>query len=139
MYVLHTHICCLSKIQIYLGVLHSYLLNLAPLYVLKKKSLLEEFPLCHNGSVESLKLWGTGLIHHLAQWVKDLVLLQLQLKLELWLGSDPVVCSYASYLIPGPGIPYATWQPKKEKEKKSLPTNEVSQVKVEPRSGKNDS
>ena len=61
---------------------------------------------------------GTGLIHHLAQWVKDLVLLQLQLKLELWLGSDPVLCSYASYLIPGPGIPYATWQPKKEKEKK---------------------
>ena len=41
------------------------------------------------GSVVSWKFRGAGLIPSLAQWIKDPVLLQLQFRLQLQLGSDP--------------------------------------------------
>ena len=41
------------------------------------------------GSVLSWKLWDTGLIPGLAQWAKDPLLLQLQLRSQLQLGCDP--------------------------------------------------
>ena len=33
--------------------------------------------------------WDTGSIPSRAQWVRDPTLLQLRLRLQLWLGSDP--------------------------------------------------
>ena len=36
-----------------------------------------------------LSLWWHGLIRRLAQWIKDLALPQLLLRLQLWLRSDP--------------------------------------------------
>lgn len=40
-------------------------------------------------SETSLHHWDAGWTPHLAQWVKDPVLPQLQHRLQLWLGSDP--------------------------------------------------
>ena len=40
-------------------------------------------------SVASLECWDAGSIPSLAQWVKDVVLPQLQLRSQLQLGSDP--------------------------------------------------
>ena len=42
-----------------------------------------------TGLVVSWEHWDTGLIPSLAQWIKDPGLLQLQLRLQLWLRSDP--------------------------------------------------
>ena len=42
-----------------------------------------------KGSAVSLEHWDVGLHPSWAQWVKDPVLLQLQLRSHLWLGSDP--------------------------------------------------
>ena len=56
------------------------------------------------GSVISWECRDAGLIPDLAQWVKDPVLLQLWLRSQLPLRSDP-----------WPGTPYATGQPKKKK------------------------
>ena len=42
-----------------------------------------------TGLAVSWESWDAGLIPSLAQWVKDPVLPQLQLRLRLWLGSDP--------------------------------------------------
>ena len=42
-----------------------------------------------TGLTASLEHWDAGSILSLGQWVKDLALLQLQLRLQLWLGSDP--------------------------------------------------
>ena len=39
------------------------------------------------GSAASWERWDAGLIPDLAQWVKDLAFPQL--RLQLWLGSDP--------------------------------------------------
>ena len=39
--------------------------------------------------VASWERWDAGSILHLAQWVRDLALLQLWLGSKLWLGSDP--------------------------------------------------
>ena len=45
---------------------------------------------CHAmGLAASWEHWDKGSIPGLAQWVKDLALLQLQLRLKLWLRSDP--------------------------------------------------
>ena len=41
------------------------------------------------GSEASWERWDSGSIPTLAQWVKDLVLSQLQLRSQLQLGSDP--------------------------------------------------
>ena len=41
------------------------------------------------GWVWSWERWDAGLIPSPAQWVKDLVLLQLGLRVQLQLGSDP--------------------------------------------------
>ena len=43
----------------------------------------------HCDTTGSVRCWDVGLIHSLAQWVKDLALLQLWLRLPLRLGSDP--------------------------------------------------
>ena len=40
------------------------------------------------GSAVCAESWDMGLIHRPAQWVKDLVLLQLQLRFDPWLGSS---------------------------------------------------
>jgi len=42
-----------------------------------------------TGSAASLEHWDAGLIPGLAHWVKDLALLQLCQRSQLWLGSDP--------------------------------------------------
>ena len=57
-----------------------------------------------TGSVVPWELWDASSIPRPAQWVKDP---QLQLRTQLWL------C-----LSPGLGPPYATGQPKMEKEKR---------------------
>ena len=41
------------------------------------------------GLVASWERWDAGLIPSLVWWVKDPALLQLQLRSQLWLGSDP--------------------------------------------------
>jgi len=48
-----------------------------------------------------------------AQWVKDLALLQLQLRSQAGLGSDL-----------GPGTPYASGQPKKKEEEERKEKNQ---------------
>ena len=50
------------------------------------------------------------MIPALAQWVKDLVLVQLRYRLQLWLD-----------LIPGQGTPYAMGRPKKKKRTSGVP------------------
>ena len=55
----------------------------------------------------NLESTDAGLIPSLAQWVKDLLLLQLWLRLDL---------------IPGLGTLYARWCPKMKKKKNSYPT-----------------
>ena len=57
------------------------------------------------GSAASLEHWDTGLTPSPAQWVKDLALLELWLRSQLWLRSDPL-----------PGTPYAVGWPKKKKK-----------------------
>ena len=59
------------------------------------------------GLVASWERWNAGSIPGLAQWVKDLTCCSCSL------GHN---CS--SDLIPGPGTPYASGQPKKKEEKK---------------------
>ena len=65
-----------------------------------------EFPLSHNHchTTGSQEPWEGGLILGPAQWVKDLVLPQLEPRSHLRCG----------VLIPGLGIPYARGQPKKK-------------------------
>ena len=58
------------------------------------------------GLVASLQRQGTGVIPSLAQWVKDLVLLQLRHRLQLWLPSDPWL-----------GTPYTIGRPNKKRKK----------------------
>ena len=61
--------------------------------------------LCHGSS----RCWVTGSIPGLAQWVKDLVLLQLWHRLKLWLG-----------FYPWPGNFHMPWvQPKKKSHVKN--------------------
>ena len=43
------------------------------------------------GSAASLEHWDTGLTPSPAQWVKDLALLELWLRSQLWLRSDPLL------------------------------------------------
>ena len=57
----------------------------------------------------SWECWDTGLIPSLAQWVEDSALLQLWLRSQMQLGSDP-----------WSGSPYAAGQQKKEKDSKTL-------------------
>ena len=61
--------------------------------------------------VASWEYWDAGSIPGLAQWVKDLVLLQLQYKSQLWLESDP-----------WPRISICHRVAKKKKKKKFLPS-----------------
>ena len=60
-----------------------------------------------TGSAASLQHWDPGSIPGPAQWVKDLVLLQLQRRSQLQLRSDP-----------WPGNPICRGVAKKEKKKK---------------------
>ena len=55
---------------------------------------------CTMGSTASWALWDSGSIHSLAPWVKGPLLPQLQLRSQLWLGSDPwprnSICCWAA-------------------------------------------
>ena len=62
------------------------------------------------GSTASREWWDAGSIPRLAQWVKDLVLPQLQIRLWLWPGSNP----WPKHSICQGG------QKKKERKKKKL-------------------
>ena len=53
------------------------------------------------------RAWDVGSILGLAQWIKDLVLLQVWLRLQLWLRSDP---------CPGNSICHRVTKKKKKKE-----------------------
>ena len=53
------------------------------------KSHVWEFPLWRNGQQHLRSNWDAGSIPSPAQWGKDPVLLQLQLRSQLRLGSDP--------------------------------------------------
>ena len=50
---------------------------------------MREFQSGSMGSVASLELWNAGSIPGPTQWVKDIALLLLWCRLQLWLGSDP--------------------------------------------------
>ena len=56
------------------------------LYILIEN--MESSPFGAMGSAASWESWDMGLIPSLAQWIKDHTLLQLQLRLQLRLGSD---------------------------------------------------
>ena len=67
----------------------------------------------------SWKCWGAGSIPSLARWVEDLAMPGC----GLTCGSD---------LIPGPGIPYASGQPKKKEKKKKKAHHLTEQIFIEP-------
>ena len=64
------------------------------------------------------RLWDMGSIPAPAQWVRDPVLPQLQLRLHC-----------GSYPIPGPEVPYAVEQPKMIDKKKERKTDEKNKNK----------
>ena len=66
------------------------------------------------GLAASWERWDKGSIPDPAQWVKDLALPQLWLRLRLWLKSD---------LIPGPRAPYAEGQQKTKNQKPNKQKN----------------
>ena len=62
------------------------------------------------GSVVSWECWDTGLIPGPAQQIKGLALPQLQVRSELWLGTDP---------WPGDSICHRAAKKEKQKKKKN--------------------
>ena len=67
-----------------------------------------------TGLVASWECWNVGSTLGLSQWVKDLVLPQLQFQWQLWLGSDP---------WPRNSICCGPKKRREEKKKKKTPTS----------------